>query len=43
MEIDAFFIYQHLKDIRDDKMDEQLAPGTTMGIRTLGAMEAHRL
>jgi hypothetical protein len=43
MDIDAFFIYQHLEDIRDDEIDERLAPGTTMGIRTLGAMEAHRL
>jgi hypothetical protein len=41
MDIDAFFIYQHLEDIRDDEMDE-LAPGTTMGIRTLEAIEAHR-
>jgi hypothetical protein len=39
MDIDEFFIYQHLEDIWDDKMDEQLAPGT----RTPGAIEAHRL
>jgi hypothetical protein len=38
-----FFIYQHLEDIRDAKMEEKLAPGTTMGISPLGAIEAHRL
>jgi hypothetical protein len=42
MDIDVFFIHQHLENIQDDEMDEEL-PGTAMVIMTLGAIEAHRL
>jgi hypothetical protein len=39
MDIDAFFVYQHLEDIQDDEMDKELAPGTAMAIMTLGAIQ----